>query len=125
MKRAKKKISRRKIKEFGISSTNIIQCNGQGIANKKAELMDLLPKEKPCVLYIQETMPSEQTNFNLKNYNGLFKEGHIKYRTHGGVPILIQETITYQKLILNTPLQVIAARINIERDVTIVSIYIS
>ena len=68
-------------------------------------------------------MLSKQTNFNLKNDNGLLKEGDTNYGTHGGVAIFIHETIPYQKLILTTSLQAIADRINIGRDVTIVSIY--
>ena len=47
----------------------------------KAELMDQRSEEKQHVLCIQETMLSKQTNFNLKNHNGLFKEGHTNYRT--------------------------------------------
>ena len=97
--------------------------NIQGIANKKEELVDLIANEKPDGLCIQETMLSKRTNFNLENYNGLFKEEHTNIRTHGRVAIFIRETIPYQKLIFNTPLQAIAARINIGRDVTIVFIY--
>ena len=52
------------IQDFSISSTSIIQWNIQGIGNKNAELDDLIAKEKPDVLYIQETMLSKQTNFN-------------------------------------------------------------
>ena len=85
--------------------------------------MDLISNEKPDVLCIQETMLSKQTIFNLKDYNGLIQEGHTDCPAHEGVAIFIHETIPYQKLILNTPLQAIAARIKIERDVTIVSIY--
>ena len=73
--------------------------------------MDLISKEKPDFLCIQETMLSKQTKLNLKNYNGLFKEGHMNDRAHGGVAIFIHEIIPFQKLILNTPLQAIAARI--------------
>ena len=68
-------------------------------------------------------MLSEQTNVNLKNYNGSFKEGHTSIRALGGVEIFIRETIPYQIVTLNTQLQAIAARINIGKDVTIVSIY--
>ena len=68
-------------------------------------------------------MLSEQTNFNFKNYNGLFREGHTNYQTHVGVAIFIHHTTPYKNLNLNTPLQAIAARITIGRDVTIVSIY--
>ena len=85
--------------------------------------MDLNAKEKPDDVCFQETMLSKQTKFNLNNYNGLFKEGHTNHRAHGGIAIFIHYTIPYQKLILNTPLQAIAARIDIRRVVTIVSIY--
>ena len=84
--------------------------------------MDLMSKEKSDVLFIQETMLSKQTNFIWKNYNGLFKEGHTNYGAHGGVAISMHKTIPPQKLVLNTPLLAIAARINRGRDVTIVSI---
>ena len=84
--------------------------------------MDLISKEKPDVLCIQETVLWKQTHFNVKNYTGLFKEGHVNNWTHGGVADFIHESISYQKLTLDTLLQAIVARINIGRDVTIVSI---
>ena len=62
-------------------------------------------------------------HFNLKNYNGSFKEGHTNHQAHDGVTTFIHYTIPYQKLILNTSLQAIAFRNNIGRDVTIVYIY--
>ena len=85
--------------------------------------MDLISREKLEVLCIQETRLSKKTNSNLKNYNGLFKEGHTNYRAHRGVAFFIHEIIPYQKLILNTPLQAGRARFNIGKDVTIISIY--
>ena len=68
-------------------------------------------------------MLSKLTNFTLKKFNTLFNEGHTNYRAHGGVAFFIHETIPNQKLILSIRLQAIAARINIGRDVNIVSIY--
>ena len=68
-------------------------------------------------------MLSRQTIFNLKSYKGLFKEGHTNIRANGGLAIFIHETPPYQKITFNTPLQAIAARINIVRDVTVVSVY--
>ena len=111
------------LQNFSISSTNIIQCNIQGIANKKEDLVELIAKEKTDVPCIQETMISTQTNFNLKNYIGMSKKGHTNYREHGGVAIFIHEITSYQKIILDIPLQAIAARTNIEIAMTIVSIY--
>ena len=68
-------------------------------------------------------MLSAQTILNLNTYNGFFKEGHTNPRAPGEVAIFIKETIPYQKLILNTPLTAIIARIKIGRDVSIVSLY--
>ena len=79
-------------------------------------------KGKPGVLCIQETMLPNQKNNSL-NYNELFKEGQANYWAYGGVAIFIQETIPTKKLPLSTPLQALAARINIGRQVNIVSIY--
>ena len=56
---------------FKISRKSIIQLKNQRFANKKAELMKLISKEKPDVVCIQERMLSNQANFNLKYYNGL------------------------------------------------------
>ena len=111
------------IQDFNTSTTSYLQRNILGVANQKTELVDLIAKEKPDNLYIQETVLSKQTNFNLKKYNGLLKEGQTNYRAHGGAANFIHETITYQNVIFNTPLQALAARINIGRDMTIVSIH--
>ena len=67
----------------------MIQCDSQGIPNKKAELMHLIFKQKPDVLFIQETMQSKLANFDLKNCNELIKQGHTNYRAHAGVTIFI------------------------------------
>ena len=113
------------IQDFSFSSTYIIQFNIRGKGNKKQELVGIIAKRKSDVLCNQETILSKQTNSKLMNYTGLFKEGHTNIRAHGGVAILIHETIPHQKVTLNSQLHAIAARINIGRNVTIVSIYIS
>ena len=68
-------------------------------------------------------MLSKQTNFNSKKYNWIIRKRHTNIGALGGVAIFIHETTPYQKVTLYTPLHAIAARINIESDVTIVSIY--
>ena len=90
------------VQDLSISSTKIVQWNIQGKAKKKQELVDIIAKEKPDVLCIQETMLPKQTNFSLKNYNGLLDEGHTNIRAHGGVAFFIHVTMPSQKLILNT-----------------------
>ena len=86
-----------------MSSTNVIQWNIQGISQKKQELVDLIAKEKSAILCIQETMLSKQTNFSIKNYNGLFKEEHISCRAHGGVAFFIHSNIPFKEIIINNP----------------------
>ena len=68
-------------------------------------------------------MLSKQTNFKIKNYSGLLEEGYINRRSHGGVAIFTHDNILFKETTINTPVQAIAARINIGIDVTIVSIY--
>ena len=85
--------------------------------------MDLISDEKPDVLHIQETLLPKQRNFDLMNYNGLCNPRHTNYRAREGVAIFIQETILYQKFIRNTTLQAMSAKINIRRDMTIISVY--
>ena len=112
------------IQDFSISSTNIMPWKNQGIENKKAELVDLIAKEKPGILCNQETMLSKQKDFNLKNYIGLLN-GHTNYQAHEVVAIFVHKKIPYQKITLNTSLQTTAATINVGTDVTVVSIYTS
>ena len=65
--------------------------------------MDIIGKEKPAALCFHETMLSKQTNFKIKNYNGLFKEGHINHRSHGGVAIFIHDNKPFKEITFNTP----------------------
>ena len=102
---------------------NIVQWNIQGISNKKQELLDIISKIKPEILSIQETMLRKDTNFSLKHYNWIFKEGHTNRRAHGGVALFIHESIPYQDIKLNTPLQAVAVRANLGREITVVSVY--
>ena len=97
-----------------------MQWKSQGVADKKAELMGIISQEKSNVLCIQETMPSSQTNFNSNYYNGLLKEGYTSYWAHGEVAVFIHKITSYQNLPLMTPVQAIAARFTLIRDVTIV-----
>ena len=62
----------------------------------KQELVGLIAKEKPAVLCIHETVLSKQISFNIKDYDGVFKEGHINRREHEGVAIFIHGKIPFK-----------------------------
>ena len=68
-------------------------------------------------------MLSKQTILKIKNYSGLFKEGHINRQSHGGIAIFIHDNIPFKEITVNTPLQALVDRTNIGIYVTIVSIY--
>ena len=87
-----------------MSSTNIIQRNNQRTSQKKQELVDIVDKENPAILCIQETMLTKQTNVSIKDYNGLSKEGHITRRPHGGVEIFIHSNIPFKEITIKIPL---------------------
>ena len=110
-------------KSKGLAFQVQISYNGKAKElQTRRQLVDLVSKEKPDVLCIQETMLTKQANFNLKNYNELLEE-HTNYRAHRAVAMIIHETIPYPKIIFYTSIPSVAAEINIGRNVTIVSTF--
>ena len=59
---------------------------------------------------------------NYEELQWIIQRGHINRCAHGGVAIFIHGNILFKEITTNTPLQAIASRINIEIDVTLVSI---
>ena len=66
---------------------------------------------------------TKNSNFKLRHFIGIHKEGHLNHRAHGGVAIFIHETLPYKEIELNTPIQAVAAQISIGKPVTVASIY--
>lgn len=65
-------------------------------------------------------MLPKQLKFNTKHYSGFFREGHVNYRPHGGVPFVIHETIPI-RITLKNPLQAVEAAVNMGIEITVVS----
>ena len=61
----------------------------------------------------------------IPQYNGLRREGHHNRRDHCGVMLLIRESTPNQEIELQTDVQVVAARVNMGRCITVASVYIS
>ena len=106
-----------------MNTKTILQWNCQGIGNKKSELCDIIERKKPDIICIQETMLSKNTQFGIKNYTMIHKEGHLSHNWHGGAAIFIHETVPTKVIQLNTSLQATAAQVNIGFLITIVSLY--
>ena len=52
----------------------------------------------------------------------IHKEGHHRNEWHGGAAILVHETVPVKEIHLHTPLQAVAARVNIGLLIAIVSL---
>lgn len=102
---------------------SILQWNCQGLNNKKDELSDLIQRHNPLIIALQETMLGPSHEFKLPNYNCTKKSGHFNRRHHGGVAIYSHDTLPFQEVELNTPLQATAIRTLLHRTITICCIY--
>ena len=81
---------------------------------------------KPCVIPVQETLQSSNFLSKFGGYCSLSKEGHFNRRYQGGVAMYIHSSLPYEELSINTSLQVVAARIQVEHHKLVIfaSIYI-
>ena len=104
----------------------IVSWNPRGISNKKNELVDLQNEHQPDCFLFQETKLKGVNIFNFDSYNfehkaqPLIGDGKAK----GGVGILVKKTINYRVVNINTIFQAIAIQLNLDRKVTVCSIYI-
>jgi ribonuclease HI len=106
--------------------TSIIQWNLQGLRNKKYEILELIDKHHPYVLALQETKLWKSNNFTIPNYNCIRRDGHLNRTPHGGVALLIHDTIPYNEIQINSPIQAIACRTTFgTTTLTICSLYSS
>ena len=73
-----------------------MQWNCQGLGNKKEELISIIERERPRVIALQETMLRPNHPFRIPHYTFLNREGHYNRKPHGGVALLIHESIPIQ-----------------------------
>ena len=78
--------------------------------------MKLNDELHPGIITLQETFQCDNFVSKLGDYRVLSKEGHFNQRYRGEVAIFIHTSLPYEQLKVNTPLQVIAARVQIEHS---------
>ena len=106
------------------TTIKIIQWNCRGIRANYEELLLLLNKYNLKVVCIQGTFLKDKNQLNIKHfqsYNHLYKD---RYRTSGGVSIIVWKDILQQQININSELQVIV-KTTLHKPVNICSIYIS
>lgn len=101
----------------------ILQWNCQGARAKKDEIIKMIEDLNPIVVALQETMIGPSNNFRAPNYVCIRKDGHFNRRPHGGVALLVHNTIPFTELKLQTDLQACAIRVKLRSLITICNIY--
>ncbi|GBM19035.1 hypothetical protein AVEN_145598-1 [Araneus ventricosus] len=99
-----------------------ISWNCRGFMNKSSELKDIINKHNPACIALQETYLKTDKHY-LRNYE-IFSKHHIQDRASGGVALLAASHIPSMSLNLNTTLQAVAIRIQIQSLVTVCSLYL-
>ena len=101
-----------------------LQWNYQGVGTAKEDMLKMV--EGPTVTALQETMLPRYWMISLKRYNRISKQGHYNRRQHGRVCLFIHEEVPIMNLNIQSPYQIVAARVQITRAklVTFASVYI-
>ncbi|GBN76997.1 hypothetical protein AVEN_19540-1 [Araneus ventricosus] len=99
-----------------------ISRNCRGFMNKSSELKDIINKHNPACIALQETYLKTDKHY-IRNYE-IFSKHHIQDRASGGVALLAASHIPSMSLNLNTNLQAVAIRIQMQSLVTVYSLYL-
>ncbi|GBN74712.1 hypothetical protein AVEN_224462-1 [Araneus ventricosus] len=99
----------------------LISWNCRGFTNKSLELKDIINKHNPACIALQETYLKTDKHY-IRNYE-IFSKHHIQDRASGGVALLAASHIPSMSLNLNTNLQAVAIRIQMQSLVTVCSLY--
>ena len=102
---------------------SIIQWNVRDFQASLEELALLSRRYKPAVFGLQETFLTSSKTPSFSGFNILTKHS-LNDRATGGVALLINKSYLFSEAHLNTPLQVVAARVTLNKVVTFCSIYL-
>ena len=107
-----------------MTTTNLLQWNCRGFRSNKHELDLLISKYSPSAICIQEIFMCDDINLRgYVNYD-LLSTVDQENRPHGGVSLLIRQDIPQYPIPINTNIQAVAAKITLNRPVSICSIYL-
>ena len=110
-----------------ISSMNnspIIQWNCRGFKANFNELVLLCNDIHPSVIALQETFLKVSNSSSFTGFNIIRKDCNADHPS-GGVALLINKSILFSEVALDTPLQAVAARVSLHKTITLCSLYLS
>jgi exonuclease III len=88
------------------------------------EIQHLIGEVNPMAVCLQETYLTDKItvdrHYALYTRNGTVSGG----RAHGGVALLVRESIPHSEIHLNTPLQAVAVRLTLHRVTSLCSLYL-
>ena len=102
---------------------SIVQWNCCGLGSKRDELPLLCKDLKPSVVLLQETQLSPESQFTLQGYN-IFRKDNPTGVPSGGAALMVNGDLLVSEVILDTPLQAVAARVSLHRTITFCSVYL-
>ena len=79
-----------------------MQWNCQGIRRKKDELLDYIRSRSIDIVALQETKLWSHATFSISGYSCERVDGHYQHTAHGGVALIIHNSIPYSNIQLNT-----------------------
>ena len=103
---------------------SVIQWNLQSYFTKFTQLKLLLQKYSPTCVCLQETRHNGRiinppSQYNILTSTAVRNDGHER-----GVALLIHKSVNYQSIPLRTTLQAVAAKIYLDRQYTVCSLYL-
>jgi len=103
----------------------ILQWNCRGFWANFEELKHICHDLKPSVVCLQEIRLAASAKSNIKGFSSY----HVSSTSVDGIPIggssiLIENSISHQRITLRTELQAVAVRVSLAHTITICSIYL-
>ena len=104
---------------------SILQWNCRGLRTSALELQALVRQQRPLAVCIQETKLKPDSFFSMKGYSVFRKDLTVNTIAHGGVLLAVNHSVPVRRLVVRSPLQVVAARLSLShREISICSIYL-
>ena len=103
---------------------DFIQWNIRGLRANCRDLELLVKNFKPSVIALQETLLPQEKRFSLNNFVCISKPAAENFSKRG-VSLFIHNSVLYKPIDLQTDLEAVAARVSLEKAVTVCSLYLS
>ena len=103
----------------------ILQWNCRGLRANYQDLQSVIRWRNPLVIGLQETKLAPAMTCNVKGYSVFRKDLVSQTIAHGGVLLAVHHRLPSRQLLLQSPLQAVAARVHWNhRDITVCSLYL-